>query len=201
MKRDRFTFAINVFKKNNSILRMSDAMKQGVPQYIIYAMLSDGILIREERGLYRLAGDFQLSNPDLVKVSLLIPKSIICLTSALYFYNLTTQIPRSVFIALPRNIRIPKVTYPPIDVIRLSSGIYSAGVEEHFLDGIKVRIYGPEKTIADCFKYRGRLGEDLAIEALKSYISQHRPKLDLLIEFARLDRVEKILRPYLVAVA
>ncbi len=179
---------------------MSEAMKQGVPQYIIYAMLSEGFLIREERGLYRLAGDFQLSNPDLVKVSLLIPKSIICLTSALYFYNLTTQIPGSVFIALPRNIRIPKVSYPPIDVIRLSFGTYSAGIEEHFLDGIKVRIYSPEKTIADCFKYRGKLGEDIAIEALKSYISQSRPKLDKLMEFARLDRVEKILKPYLVTI-
>ncbi len=179
---------------------MSEAIKRGVPQYIIYAMLSEGLLIREERGLYRLAGDFQLTNPDLVKVSLLIPKSIICLISALYFYNLTTQIPGSVFIALPRNIRIPKVSYPPIDVIRLSFSIYSAGVEEHFLDGIKVRIYSPEKTIADCFKYRGKLGEDLAIEALKSYISQRRPKLDKLMEFARLDRVEKILRPFLVTI-
>ena len=147
MNKNKFEIPIQIFKKNNNTLRMYDAMKQGVPKHLIYRMLSIGILIREERGLYRLADAEPLTNPDLANISILIPKAVICLISALYFYNLTTQIPNAVWVALPDNIRKPSIEYPPIEIVRLLPGPYSAGIEEHLLDGIKVRIYSEKKPL------------------------------------------------------
>jgi len=194
---DKFEPSIQVFKENYNTLRAYEAVKKGVPRHIIYEMVSAGVLAREERGLYRLADAEPLSNPDLVNISLRVPKGVICLISALYFYNLTSQVPHAVWIALPRNIRKPRIGYPPIEVVRLSQIPYEAGIEEQFLDGIKVPIYNPEKTITDCFKFRFVIGEDIAIEALKDYMRQPRPKIDQLIEFARVNRVENIIHPYL----
>lgn len=195
-----YEFAIEIFRKNNGILRMSEAIKQGIPKHMIYAMLSTGLISKEERGLYCLANDVVLTNPDFVKISKLVPKAIICLTSALYFYNLTTQIPASVYIALPQNIRFPKIIYPPIDVIWLSSKPYSAGIEIQNLDGVDVKIYSLEKTLTDCFKYKSKIGIEIAIEALKDYMKNYPPKIDKIIEYAKINRVEKIMRPYLEAV-
>jgi len=172
-------------------------MKQGVPKHIIYSMVEEGILSREERGLYSLTGEVQLSSPDLVKISMLVPKAIICLTSALYFYHLTTQIPSAIHIALPHHIRLPKVMYPPIDVIRLSAKAYASGIDVHILDGVEIKIYSPEKTITDCFKFRSKIGNEIAIEALKDYVKEYRPKVSKIIEYAKINRVEKIMRPYL----
>lgn len=196
-KNKSYSSAIEIFKKNSGILRMSEAMKQGIPQYMIYYLLSEGVLIREERGLYRLNTKFQFSNPDLIYISLLVPKAVICLTSALYFYQLTTQIPSAINIALPKNIRLPKIDYPPIDVVWLSSKVYSAGIDEQVLDGIMIKIYSPEKTITDCFKFRSKIGHDIAIEALKDYMQKYPPKINELMEYARVNRVEKLMRPYL----
>lgn len=192
-----YSFEIEVFNNNNGILRLTEAMKQGIRHHRIYSMLSEGIITREERGLYSLNKNFNLSSPDFVKISLLIPKAIICLTSALYYYQLTTQIPSVIYIALPNNTRTPKVKYPPIDVIKLSPKIYSAGIEIHTLDGNQVKFYSPEKTLTDCFKFRSKIGNDIAIEALKDYAKKYNPKVSELIKYAKLNRVEKIIRPYI----
>jgi predicted transcriptional regulator of viral defense system len=194
---DKFEPSIQIFKKNHNTLRMVEAVRKGVPRHFIYEMVSAGILAREERGLYRLADAELFSNPDLVNISLLVPKAVICLISALYFYELTTQVPHAVWIALPRNIRTPRLEYPPIEVVRLSQKPYQAGIEELFIDGKKVPIYSPEKTITDCFKFRNLIGKDIAIEALKDYMRRSHPKIDQLIEFAQVNRVENIIRPYL----
>ncbi len=195
----RFEPSIEIFKENHNSLRMYEAVKKGVPRHFIYKMVSAGILSREERGLYHLAEAEPLANPDLVNISLLVPKAVICLISALYFYNLTTQVPHVVWIALPRHIRTPRIVYPPIEVIKLAPKPYQAGIEEQFLDGIKVRIYSPEKTIADCFKFRNKIGRDVAIEALKDYMRRSHGKIAKLIDFARVNRVENVIRPYLEA--
>lgn len=197
MKKNNYSQAIEVFEKNNGMLRMSEAMRQGVPKHILYSLFHEGLVIREDRGLYRLDSDIRFSNPDLVKIGLLVPKAVICLISALYFYRLTTQIPSSINIAIPRNLRPPKITYPPIDMIRLSSTAYLAGIDIQILDGFSIKIYSPEKTITDCFKFRSKIGMDIAIEALKDYMRNYTPKIDKLIEYARINRVEKVIRPYL----
>lgn len=186
-----------VFEKHNGILRASEAIRLGVPEHIVYEMVQKGELVREARGVYRLADSEMLGNPDLVQVSLLVPKGVICLISALYFYELTTQIPHSIYVALPQNAARPRVKYPPLEVFWVTNSLHLVGVDVHVLDGVKVKIYNREKTIADCFKFRKRVGEDVALEALKDYVNQ--PKMDVhkLLEYAKINRVEKLMIPYL----
>ena len=188
-----------VFAENSGILRASTAIELGVPQHAIYKMVEMGDLVREAQGIYRLRDSDSLSNPDFVQISLRVPKAIFCLISALYFHELTTQVPHFVYFALPRHVKTPKIQYPPIRAFHFSGESYRAGIVEHELDGVKVKIYNREKTIADCFKFRQQIGMDVALEALKDYIRQPRPNVSLLLKYARVDRVEKIMRPYLEA--
>ena len=155
-------------------------------------------IVEVTRGVYRLPEIPPSQHTDLVRVALRVPKGIICLISALSFHNLTTQIPHQVYVALPLDAEKPRLAYPPVRLLWLSQAAYSVGVEEHFLEGVIVRVYSREKTIADCFKYRNKIGLEVALEALKEGLSQGCQPQSL-IEFARIDRVEKIIRPYLEA--
>jgi len=186
-----------VFEKHNGLLRVSDAVQLGVPEHIVYEMFQQGHLVKEARGLYRLADSEPLGNPDLVQVSLLVPKGVICLISALYFYEITTQIPHSVYVALPQNAGRPHIAYPPLEVFWVTTSLHSVGVDEHVLDGVRVKIYNREKTIADCFKFRKRIGEEIALEALKDYVNQPNMNVHGLLEYAKINRVEKLMVPYL----
>lgn len=194
---DKYIRYKTIFKKREGILRASEAIRLGVPEHIVYEMVEKGELVKEARGVYRLAETEMSSNPDLVQVSLLVPKAVICLISALYFYELTTQIPHSIYVALPQNTPRPRVKYPPLEVFWVKHSLHSVGMDVHVLDGVKVKIYNREKTVADCFKFRNRVGEDIALEALKDYIRQ--PKMDVhkLLEYAKINRVEKLMTPYL----
>jgi predicted transcriptional regulator of viral defense system len=196
MNKDRFAKYKEIFLANNGILRMSGAIKVGIPRHVIYEMARSGDLIKESRGLYRLAETEPLGNPDFVQVSLLIPKGVLFLISALYFHELTTQIPHQVYVALPQSVKKSRINYPPIKYFYLSEKQYLAGIEEHTVDGVTVQIYDKEKTITDCFKYRKQIGIDIALEALKDYMRQPSPNINLLMEYARINRVEKLIRPY-----
>lgn len=189
-----------IFEKHEGILRAAEAIRLGVPEHVIYGMVKEGELVRETRGIYRLAESEMPSDPDLVQVSLLVPKAVICLISALYFYELTTQIPHSVYVALPQNTPRPRLKYPPLEVFWVKNSLHSVGVDVHVLDGVKVKIYNREKTVADCFKFRNRVGEDVALEALKDYVRQ--PKMDVhkLLEYAKINRVEKLMILYLKSI-
>ena len=186
-----------IFEKHEGMLRAAEAIRLGIPEHVIYEMFKQGELIREGRGIYRLAESEFPANLDLVQVSLLVPKAVICLISALYFYELTTQIPHSIYVALPQNTPKPRVKHPPLAVFWVTNSLHSIGADVHVLDGVKVRIYDREKTVADCFKFRNRIGEDIALEALKDYIRQ--PKMDVhkLLGYARINRVEKLMTSYL----
>lgn len=197
MAADSFTKYKKVFAQNHGILRASTAIELGVPQHVLYKMVAVGELVREAPGIYRLQESEPLGNPDLVQISLRVPRAVICLISALYFHELTTQIPHQVHIALPRDVKTPKIEYPPIRAFHFSETSYRSGVEERVLDGVPVKIYSMEKTIADCFKFRERIGLSIALEALKDYLKSPRPKLQLVLKYARVNRVEKVMRPYL----
>jgi predicted transcriptional regulator of viral defense system len=199
MMRKTFLNAYEIFREHNGILRTGQAKKLGIDQPILVQMCEEGLLVKEARGLYRLADLPPLSNPDLVQVAMRVPESVVCLISALNFHQLTTQIPYRIYIALPQNIKSPNIDYPPLDIVYLSKKPYFAGIEEHILDGVTVRIYNREKTVADCFKFRKKIGLDIAIEALKDYLKQPNRDIPALLNFARIDRVEKIIRPYLQA--
>lgn len=201
MAENKFEMYEEIFRNNNNILRQASAIKLGIPEYLIYEMFDKGLLIRESRGLYRLADSEPLANPDIVQVSLLIPKSVIFLLSALYFYGYTTQIPRQVYIALPQEIKKPRLKYPPIKVFYRDKTQYSSGIEEHKTDGVAVRVYTREKTITDCFKFRNQIGKEIAVEALKDYMGETNPKIDKLMRYAKINRVENLIRPYIESLA
>ena len=193
---EKYNQYIEIFRQNKGILRASTAMKLGVPKHVIYDMVKHGELVREANGLYRLADMGPLGNPDLVQGALLIPSSVVFLISALYVHRLTTQIPHRVYVALPQGVRERKIDYPPLKVYHLSSKPYSSGIEEHEFDGVKVRVYNQEKTITDCFKYRSQLGIEIALEALKDYMRGPSPNVNHLMEYARINRVQKTIGPY-----
>jgi len=193
----KYTTYKKVFEKHNGFLRVSDAIHLGIPEHIIYEMFQRGDLVKEARGLYRLADSEPLGNPDLVQVSLLVPRGVICLISALYFYEITTQIPHSVYVALPQNAGRPRLAHPPLEVFWVTNSLHSVGIDVHVLDGVKVKLYNREKTIADCFKFRKRIGEEIALEALKEYVNRPDMNVHGLLEYAKINRVEKLMVPYL----
>jgi predicted transcriptional regulator of viral defense system len=194
-----FENAVNIFKNHNGILRTGQAKKLGIDQPILVQMCEEGLLVKEARGLYRLADLPPLSNPDIVQVAMRVPNSVICLISALNYHQLTTQIPYRIFIALPQNTKSPRIDYPPLDIVYLSKKPYLAGIKEHILDGVSVKIYNREKTITDCFKFRNKIGLDIALEALKDYLRQPNRDIQGILNYARINRVEKVIRPYLQA--
>ena len=163
-------------------------------------MRDKGIVERLSRGLYRLADLPPLSSPDLVTVAAKIPAGVVCLISALAYHEITTQIPHEVHVALPRGAEPPRLQHPPVRVFWFTGRSFTEGIETHKVDGIRLRIYSPEKTLADCFKYRNKLGLDTILEALRLYRNRKRPNVDDLMKFARVCRVEKVMRPYLEAV-
>lgn len=193
-----FAEAEEIFRKHHGLLKSSQARQYGVNPKTLADMVGEGRLVKEARGLYRVA-DMELPGQvDLIFVSQKIPKAVICLISALAYYELTTQIPHKVYIALPWEGRYrPRIEYPPIEVFWLSENIYEAGVDQVEMDGFSVPIYSPEKTIADCFKFRNKIGKDVALEALKKYVSSKERNLSALISFSQVNRVEKIMRPHL----
>lgn len=197
--RQSFATAINIFNTNNGILKMAQADKLGVDSKTLLEMTDAGLLVKESRGVYRLANMPPLSNPDLVQVAMRVPAGVVCLISALAFHNLTTQIPHKVYIALPTDVKKPRIDYPPIEVIWLSEKTYSSGMEEHTIDGVKVRIYNREKTVADCFRFRNKIGQDIALEALKEYLRRPDRNIEHLLNYARINRVHNVMMPYLKA--
>ena len=191
--------AIEIFREHGGMLRTREALRLGIHPRVLYALRDSGALEELSRGLYRLAELPPLTNPDLVTVALKVPGAVICLISALAFHELTTQVPHAVDIALNKGDEPPRLDYPPLRLFWFSGPAYSEGVDTHVIDGTPVRIYSPEKTIADCFKLRRRVGLDVALEALKAYCQ--RPGFDPagLLHYARICRVESVIKPYLEA--
>jgi predicted transcriptional regulator of viral defense system len=191
--------AIEIFTAHKGILRTSQALALGISPRTLYALRNVGLIRQISRGVYQLA-DLELpGNPDLISVALRIPKAVICLVSALHFYALTTQIPHKIYIALPQSAEKPRLDFPPLDIIWLSEKSYTAGITEQQVDGVLIKIYSREKTIADCFKFRNKIGIDVALEALKDYIKRPDRQIDKLLFCAQIDRVENLISRYLEA--
>ena len=200
-KSDQNTFekAKKIFRNRGGMLKTGEVLGAGIHPRTLCEMHRSGILEQLTRGLYRLADLPPLGSPDLVSVSLRIPNGVICLISALAYHEITTQIPHEIYVALARGTEPPRLGHPPIRIFWFSGQAFALGIQTHKIDGVPVRIYSPEKTIADCFKYRNKMGLDIAIEALKLYREKKRFKYEDLMEIARACRVEKVIRPYLEA--
>jgi predicted transcriptional regulator of viral defense system len=191
--------AWRVFKKHGGVARTGEVLAAGVHSRTLRAMCKTGMLERLSRGLYRLVEFHARKKPDLAAVAIRVPKGVICLTSALAVHGLTDQVPRVVQLALPRSVRYPKCERPQTKVYQMAKSVFEAGIETVDIDGVPVRVYNREKTIADCFKYRTRIGIDVAAYALNAYGQSEKPNMLRLLYYARLCRVEKIMRPYIEA--
>ena len=195
----RLDRAVEVFRKHGGILRTAQALRAGIHPSTLYTLRDDGTLEVVSRGVYRLAGREPLGNPDLVTVATRVRSGVICLVSALAFHEITTQIPHEVHVALQRGAEEPRLEHPPIKTYRFTGQAFKAGVDTHEIDGVSVRIYSPEKTLTDCFKFRNKIGLDTALEAVRLYRERKNVNVDALMRYAKICRVEKVIRPYLEA--
>jgi len=179
---------------------MSEAIRHGISKRTLYSMRDSGALQQLSRGLYRLASLPELEAPDLVTVASRVPNGVICLISALAFHDLTTQVPHAVDIAVPKGTETPRVDYPPLNVYWFSGKAFSEGIETRMTDGVTLRIYSAEKSVADAFKFRNKIGMEVALEALRSWRNRRGARVEDLLAQAKNCRVERVIRPYLEAV-
>jgi len=194
-----FPAAAAVFRARGGTLRTMEAVRRGVHPRTLYSMRDAGVLEQLGRGLFRLAALPPLGYPDLVAVALRVPDAVLCLVSALSVHEITTQIPHEIHLALRRGAEPPRMEHPPVRVYWFTGDAFTEGIEKRRFDGVDVRVYGAAKSVADCFKYRNKLGLDVALEALRLHLRQKRGRPDELLRFARVCRVEKVMRPYIEA--
>ncbi|MEE9441056.1 MAG: type IV toxin-antitoxin system AbiEi family antitoxin domain-containing protein [candidate division Zixibacteria bacterium] len=199
-RENRFDKAIKIFRRNNGLLRTSQAKSKGIHESTIYELYRRERLERISRGLFRLRDQPAVSFSDYVIISKRIPNSIICLISSLSYFELTNQIPHELYIAIKASTRIPEFEALPVIPFEYSANHFEKGVEIHKVGKVPVRIYCPERTIMDCFKYRNKIGLNIAIEALKLYRKKMPIRMDLLEKYARMNRVFRIVKPYLEAI-
>lgn len=201
MREDTHTHRLLHLVSQKGMLRASDLDEMGVPRVYLTRLTASGQLERAGRGLYRLPESPLSEHESLVVIAAKVPQAVFCLLTALQFYELTTQLPRQVWIAMPRGSHVPRIVYPPVKMVQFSGDAYAQGVEVFERDQVKLRIYGVAKTIADCFKHRNKIGLDVAIEALKDARSRRKVSADELWHYAKICRVANVMRPYLEALA
>ena len=181
------------------MIRVQDLAQQGIHPEYLRRLCEKGLLIRMSRGIYVLAGSEMSQDIGLAQVAKRVPHGVVCLLSALQFHNIGTQSPFEVWMAVDRKSAKPRIDYPPVRIVRFSGKALSKGIEKHQIEGVEVKIFNKAKTIADCFKYRNKIGLDVALEALKD-CRQHRLCTNTqLWEYAKICRVANVMKPYLEA--
>ena len=183
--------------ERQGLLRSRDLIAHGIARVALTRLVHAGKLVRIGRGLYASPKWKASEHGTLPEVARKVPNGIVCLLSALRFHNLTTQSPFEVWLAIPNKAWAPKMDYPPLRIIRFSGMALTEGVEDHTVDGVHVRITSVAKTVADCFKYRNKVGLDVALEALQESLKAKRVSMDNLWHFAVVCRVTNIMRPYM----
>lgn len=191
---------LKYLKDRKGYARMKDMKASGFQTRDILKLVKNGRIVKVKPGLYRLADIPPGEATGLVEVCLAMPKAIICLASALAFHEFTTFVPTTIAFAIPRSDKPVKLAYPPNEAYYFSRSQYKAGIEHHETKSGTIRIYGPEKTICDCFRFRNRLGEDLALEGLKEYLRHRDWDLNELMKFAEVCRVKGIVSQYVKAI-
>jgi len=188
--------ATTVFRRAGGILRTNEAKAAGIHPRTLAALVDGGTVLRLDRGVYQLA-DAAPAEPDLAIVARKVPQAVLCLVSALAHHRLTTQIPHAVDLAVPRGFKDRKLEHPPVRFYRFGDASLSAGVERIKVAGRELRVYSAAKTVADCFKFRNKIGKDIAIEALRTYLRRKDAKVKDLMHFARINRVQAVMAPYI----
>jgi predicted transcriptional regulator of viral defense system len=185
--------------RQHGILRPRDLGPYAIPPASLYHLVDTGAIERVGRGLYSLPDAEASESHSLAEACKRVPQGIICLLSALAFHGLGTQSPFEVWMALDRKARRPRLEYPPLRIARFSGSALTEGIEEHPIEGVTVRLYNPAKTVVDCFKYRNKVGLDVALEALRDCRRQRVCTNDQLWHYAQVCRVTRVIQPYLEA--
>lgn len=180
-----------------SVIRPKDLDGLGIPRNYLGRLTRAGKLEKVGRGLYSSPEASATEHRTLVEVCKKVPHAVVCLSSALRFHELTTENPFEVWIALKRGTWTPRAGYPPIRVVRFSGQSFDFGVAEYSVEGGKVRVYTPAKTVADCFKFKSKVGTELAIQALRECFRQKKASMDELWTAAKVCRVANVMRPYM----
>ncbi|MEM9055923.1 MAG: AbiEi antitoxin N-terminal domain-containing protein [Pseudomonadota bacterium] len=184
-------------RSSGEIISASDAQAHGISRVQLSRMVERGQLCKAGRGLY-FRPEAELSAlQDLAFVGKRVPKAVVCLISALRFHEITSQQPYEVWVAVAAGIRSPNIDYPPTRVVHFSAESFDEGAERHTIDGVEVRVYSVEKTVVDCFKFRNKIGLDVALEALHDAWQQRRCDLGKLRQYAALCRMTNVMQPYL----
>lgn len=200
MERTSYTERVILLASQMGLLRPSDLDEFEIPRIYLTRLTASGALLKVARGLYKLPDNILSENESLAMVATKMPQAVVCLLSALQFHGLTTQLPRQIWIALPRGSSSSKASYPPVKVIQYSGESYTEGIEVHQCDQVAIKVYCIAKTIADCFKHRNKIGLDVALEALRDARSTKKVTTEELWRYAKICRVSNVLRPYLEAI-
>jgi predicted transcriptional regulator of viral defense system len=186
--------------RRTGVIRPGDVRAHGIAPVYLTRLVRNGALVRVGRGLYSLTDGAPTADRTVVEAARHIPRGVVCLLSALRLHGLTTQMPPAVWIAIGVKSRRPISAGPPLEIVRMSGPALTTGIEERAIEGVRVRVYGPAKTVADCFKFRNKIGLDVAIEALRDY-RRRRGSVDDLLRYAEICRVARVMRPYLEALS
>ena len=190
---------IKLFRKKG-VVRPKELKRIGVSAVYLNKLYHEGILERPSRGIYTLKDANVSEHQTLIEASKRIPQGVVCLLSALQFHKITTQLPFEVWLAIDVKARRPQGDLPPLRICRFSKSALSYGVEKHKIDDAVVKIYSPAKTVADCFKYRNKIGIDVAIEALRDVWTKKKASMDELHRASKVCRVSNVMRPYLESI-
>jgi len=197
--RKRSEELVNFFKNNSGIVRFSAILKTGFHPDSLKALKKEKKVEKIARGLYKLTNYNFEEHPDLIIVSFQAPRGVICLLSALSFHEATVEVPKYIDIAIPRGTHAYRINYPPVRFYRFDSKVWKAGIKEHKIEGYKIKVYNLAKTIADCFKFRNRIGMNIARESLKVAVTEKNISPNEIMQYAKICRVDYIIKPILEA--
>ena len=192
--------ALRLIEKQG-LARPKDLEARGITRAQLSRLVRDGLVRREARGIYVLAEHAPTAEHTLAQVAKRVPQGVFCLLTALRLHGLTTQSPAEVWVALPEKARRPRLDHPRVRIARFAGATLTEGIEERRVEGVTLRVYSAAKTVADCFKYRNKIGIDVAVEALRDFTRKHRGGASDLARFARICRVTRVMQPYLDAIA
>ena len=185
--------------KEKGVLRPRELDAYGIPREYLRRLHDRGQIVRVGRGLYVLPDAEVTEHHTLTQAAKRVPHGIICLLSALQFHGLTTQMPFEVWMAIEPKAKQPKVDKPVMRFLRFSGPSYKEGIEQHTIEGVQIKVYNPPKSVADCFKFRNKIGLDVALESLRDCLRQRKCTADSLWKYARICRVANIMKPYIEA--
>lgn len=196
-----YEHAVLKLAKKKPLLRARDLRSLGVPTVMLSRLVSSGRLMRVARGVYSLPTRKVSQHGSLAEVAIRVPRGVVCLLSALRVHEIGTQAPFEVWLAIPRDMVTPRLDQPKLRVVRMADSSLTEGVETVKVDGVKVQVFTAAKTVADCFKFRNKIGLDVALEALRDGWRLRKFTMDELWRYATVNRVANVMRPYLEGLA